>query len=213
LDIDPQKLEVTMPDNKTLNLEDILNHPQVQKVTDDVNAELLERRKYLPPPCEVFSHPYTVLEETDRYRFELDREAEKQLPDIIGNRVQLIKGRDSVDDAVARQIGKKRNIGIVFSGGPAPGGHNVIAGLYDAAKKANPANRVFGFLVGPDGIIENETLELSDDMVDRYRNLGGFTMIKTGRTKIDTRETREDEAVAGNVPQAETGCPGRGGRR
>jgi len=177
-----------MPDNKTLNLEDILNHPQVKKVTDDVNAELLERRKYLPPPCEVFSHPYTVLEETDRYRFELDREAEKQLPDIISNRVQLIKGQDSVDDAAARQFGKTRNIGIVFSGGPAPGGHNVIAGLYDAAKKANPANRVFGFLVGPDGIIENETVELSDDMVDRYRNLGGFTMIKTGRTKIDTRE-------------------------
>ncbi len=85
-------------------------------------------------------------------------------------------------------IGKKRNIGIVFSGGPAPGGHNVIAGLYDAAKKANPDSRVYGFLVGPDGIIENEAVELSDDLVNRYRNLGGFTMIKTGRTKIDSKE-------------------------
>ncbi len=177
-----------MPQDKAINLEKILNHPQVKKVTDDVNVELLERRQYSPPQCAVFSHPYTVLQETDRFRFELDREAEKQLPDMISNRVQLIEGKDSVDDTVDRQYGKTRNIGIVFSGGPAPGGHNVIAGLYDAAKKANPATKVFGFLVGPDGIIENEAVELSDEMVDKYRNLGGFTMIKTGRAKIDTRE-------------------------
>jgi pyrophosphate--fructose-6-phosphate 1-phosphotransferase len=62
----------------------------------------------------------------------------------------------------------------------------VIAGIYDAAKKANPDNRLFGFLVGPDGIIESEYVELTDALVDSYRNLGGFTMIKTGRTKIDT---------------------------
>ena len=177
-----------MPKNKAINLEEILNHPRVKRVTDDVNAEILERRKYSPPQCDVFSNSYTVLEETDRYRFELDKEAEKQLPDIINNRVQLIKGQDSVDDAVARQYGKTRNIGIVFSGGPSPGGHNVIAGLYDAAKKVNPDTKVFGFLVGPDGIIENEVVELSDELIDLYRNLGGFTMIKTGRTKIDTRE-------------------------
>jgi pyrophosphate--fructose-6-phosphate 1-phosphotransferase len=177
-----------MPEKQAINLEELLNHPRVKKVTDDVNAELLERRKYAPPACEVFSHPYTVLQDTARYRFELDKEAERQLPDIIGNKVQLIKGQDSVDDAVARQYGKKRNIGIVFSGGPAPGGHNVIAGLYDAAKKANPETKIFGFLVGPDGIIENEAVELSAEMVDNYRNLGGFTMIKTGRTKIDTSE-------------------------
>ncbi|CAB1079647.1 Pyrophosphate-dependent fructose 6-phosphate-1-kinase (EC [Olavius algarvensis Delta 1 endosymbiont] len=177
-----------MPEKKAIDLEDILNHPQVRKVTDDVNPEIFERRNYAPPKCEVFSNVYTVLAETDRYRFELDKEAEKQLPDIINNRVQLIKGRDSVDDALARQYGKARNIGIVFSGGPSPGGHNVIAGLYDAAKKVNPATKVLGFLVGPDGIIENEAVELNDELVDRYRNLGGFTMIKTGRTKIDTGE-------------------------
>ena len=131
-----------MPQNKVLNLEEILNHPQVKKVTDDVNAEMHERRKYQPPQCAVFSNSFTVLEETDQYRFELDREAVKQLPDIIHNRVQLIKGRDAVEDAVARQYGKARNIGIVFSGGPSPGGHNVIAGLYDAAKKANPNQTV-----------------------------------------------------------------------
>jgi len=177
-----------MPENKAINLEDILNHPQVKKVTDDVNPEIFERRHYSPPKCEVFSNSYTILAETDRYRFELDKEAVKQLPDIINNRVQTIEGRDTVDDAFARQYGKARNIGIVFSGGPSPGGHNVIAGLYDAAKKVNPATKVLGFLVGPDGIIENEVVELNDELVDRYRNLGGFTMIKTGRTKIDSSE-------------------------
>ncbi len=177
-----------MPEKETISLEEILNHPTVKKATDDVNAESLERRAYSPLRCEVFSHPYTVLRETDRYRFELDRQAEKLLPDIIANKVQLVEGKDSVDDEVARQYGKKRHIGIVFSGGPAPGGHNVIAALYDAAKKANPDSRVYGFLIGPDGIIENEAVELCDDLVDRYRNLGGFTMIKTGRTKIDSKE-------------------------
>ena len=122
-----------MQGKEAISLEEILNHPQVKKFTDDISAELLERKEYAPPQCEVFSHPFTVLQDTDRYRFELDREAEKQLPNIIGNKVQLIEGKDSVDDVVAQRYSKKRNIGIVFSGGPAPGGHNVIAGLYDAA--------------------------------------------------------------------------------
>ena len=177
-----------MPRKEAISLEEILNHPKVKKATDDINAEMLERRAYKPLKCKVFSSPYTVLRETGRYRFEIDRQAKKLLPDIIGNKVQVIEGKDSVDDEVARRYGKKRNIGIVFSGGPAPGGHNVIAGLYDAAKKANPESKIYGFLVGPDGIIENEAIELSDELVDKYRNLGGFTMIKTGRTKIDSSE-------------------------
>lgn len=177
-----------MPGHESINLEKILNHPQVRKATDDVNPELRERREYQPPRCNVFTRPYTILQPTDVYRFELDKEAEKQLPNIIGNRVQLIEGRDSLEGKSAAQYSKQRNIGIVFSGGPSPGGHNVIAGLYDAARQANPESRVYGFLVGPDGIIENEAIELTDDLVDAYRNLGGFTMIKTGRTKIDTPE-------------------------
>ena len=177
-----------MSGKHSINLEKILNHPQVKIATDDINPELLERREYRPPHCEAFTMPYTVLRETDEFRFELDREAEKQLPNIIGNKVQLIEGRDTVDDEAAAAYSKKRNIGIVFSGGPAPGGHNVIAGLYDAAKRANPATKIYGFLVGPDGIIENEVVELNDKIIDDYRNLGGFSMIKTGRTKIDTKE-------------------------
>jgi diphosphate-dependent phosphofructokinase len=182
------QMEDEMPGKEAIRMEDILNHPKIKKAIDDINAETSERRAYSPQSCEVFSHPYTVLQETDQYRFELDRQAEKSLPDIITNQVQLIEGKEVVDDEVARQYEEKRNIGIVFSGGPAPGGHNVIAGLFDAVKKANPDSKVYGFLVGPDGIIENEAVELSEELVNRYRNLGGFTMIKTGRTKIDSSE-------------------------
>ena len=89
---------------------------------------------------------------------------------------------------MAERYTQRRNIGIVFSGGPAPGGHNVIAGLFDAAKRVNPENRVFGFRVGPDGVIENEAVEITRELVDAYRNLGGFTMIKTGRAKIDSKQ-------------------------
>jgi diphosphate-dependent phosphofructokinase len=181
-------MEVAMTAKDRLSLEDILSHPQVRKATDDINTELLERRKYAPARCQAFSHPYTVLRDAVQYRFEVDREAEKQLPDIIVNKVQLVEGRDTVDEDCAKTYCKQRNIGIVFSGGPAPGGHNVIAGLYDAAKKANTATKIYGFLVGPDGIIENEAIELTAERVDQYRNLGGFTMIKTGRTKIDSKE-------------------------
>jgi pyrophosphate--fructose-6-phosphate 1-phosphotransferase len=180
-----------MSQKKALKLEDILKHPKVRKITDDVNAELLERRRYSPPTCTVFSKKFTLLKETDQFRFTVHKEAEKQLPHIIDNKVQKIVGLNTADEAFAQEYCKSRNIGIVFSGGPAPSGHNVIAGLYDAVKKANRKSKVYGFLVGPDGIIENEALELDDDLVDAYRNLGGFTMLKTGRSKIDTPEKME----------------------
>jgi len=136
--------------------------------------------------CEVFKHPYTRLASEDGFRFEISPEARQLLPDIINNTVQSVVPAEDPDGDFRQEHDRLRNIGIVFSGGPAPGGHNVIAGLYDAAKKANPETRVFGFLVGPDGIIESEYLELNDQVINAYRNLGGFTMIKTGRTKIDT---------------------------
>ena len=180
-----------MPRKKALKSEDIFKHPKVLQITDDISAELLERRRYSPPACTVFSKKYTGLKATDRFKFTMHKEAEKQLPHIIGNKVEKIVGLNTATESFAREYGKRRNIGIVFSGGPAPGGHNVIAGLYDAVKKANNKSKVYGFLIGPDGIIEGEAIDLDDDLVNAYRNLGGFTMIKTGRTKIDTRKKME----------------------
>lgn len=177
-----------MTGKETISAERLLTNEKVLEATDSVNRELLERRAYRPPICKVFKSPFTALKEDDRYHFVIHNEARKKLPDIIQNKVQAVVAVKSPDNDFKSAYTQKRNIGIVFSGGPAPGGHNVISGLYDAAKKANPDTRVYGFLVGPDGIIENEAIELSDELVDKYRNLGGFTMIKTGRTKIDSKQ-------------------------
>jgi len=80
------------------------------------------------------------------------------------------------------------NVGVVLSGGQAPGGHNVIAGLFDALKAANGASRLFGFLKGPGGVIRGDSRELTGDTIDEYRNTGGFDMIMSGRDKIEKPE-------------------------
>ncbi|MFO8084276.1 MAG: 6-phosphofructokinase [Desulfobacterales bacterium] len=167
---------------------DILNLPVIAEATADTSVEVINRKSFAPQQCAVFENPYTFLEDTDRFEFKSHPEARRQLPDIIDNKVQIIRSMQFADPEPKKQYTRKRNIGIVFSGGPAPGGHNVIAGLFDAAKNANPESIIFGFLMGPDGIIENETIELTRELVDSYRNMGGFGMIKTGRTKIDSRE-------------------------
>jgi len=176
-----------MSQKKADNIEDLLNNPVVIKATSNENKEIVKRREYQPPICDVFSSDLTILSDTDQYDFIVDREAKKKLPKIINHKVQLISKAAKLKTGQQKQYYKKRNIGIVFSGGPAPGGHNVIGGLFDAAKKANPKTKIYGFLLGPDGIIENEAVEITAKMVDAYRNLGGFSMIKTGRTKIDSK--------------------------
>ena len=79
-------------------------------------------------------------------------------------------------------------VGVILSGGQAPGGHNVIAGLYDGLKSLNPASKLYGFLKGPDGLIKGEQILLTDEIIDGYRNTGGFDMIGSGRTKLETEE-------------------------
>ncbi len=85
----------------------------------------------------------------------------------------------------------KMNVGIILSGGQAPGGHNVICGLFDAVKKLNPENRVYGFLMGPGGLVDHNYKELTAELVDEYRNTGGFDMIGSGRTKLEKEEQFE----------------------
>ena len=80
---------------------------------------------------------------------------------------------------------KKMNVGIILSGGQAPGGHNVICGLFDAVKKLNPENKLYGFLMGPGGLVDHDYIEITSDYVDNYRNTGGFDMIGSGRTKLE----------------------------
>ena len=91
-------------------------------------------------------------------------------------------------EAVAHE---KMNVGIILSGGQAPGGHNVITGLFDAVKKLNPENRLYGFILGPGGLVDHNYMELTKEIVDEYRKTGGFDMIGSGRTKLEKVEQFE----------------------
>ena len=83
------------------------------------------------------------------------------------------------------------NVGVILSGGQAPGGHNVICGLFDALKRLNPANKLYGFILGPGGLVDHKYKELTADIIDEYRNTGGFDMIGSGRTKLEKEEQFE----------------------
>ena len=80
---------------------------------------------------------------------------------------------------------QRMNVGIILSGGQAPGGHNVISGIFDAVKKLNPENKLYGFLMGPGGLVDHDYKELTAEIIDEYRNTGGFDMIGSGRTKLE----------------------------
>ena len=83
------------------------------------------------------------------------------------------------------------NMGVILSGGQAPGGHNVICGLFDELKRINPASRLYGFLMGPGGLVDHKYIEITSEIVDEYRNTGGFDMIGSGRTKLEEKEQFE----------------------
>ena len=83
------------------------------------------------------------------------------------------------------------NVGVILSGGQAPGGHNVISGLFDGIKKLNPANKLYGFILGPGGLVDHNYKELTADIIDEYRNTGGFDIIGSGRTKLEKEDQFE----------------------
>ena len=77
------------------------------------------------------------------------------------------------------------SVGVILSGGQAPGGHNVISGIFDGLKALNPANKLYGFLGGPGGLVDHKYIELTSTIIDEYRNTGGFDIIGSGRTKLE----------------------------
>ncbi|MGQ9807497.1 MAG: diphosphate--fructose-6-phosphate 1-phosphotransferase [Armatimonadota bacterium] len=112
-------------------------------------------------------------------------EIRKEFPNTIGKPLlRLMPGAGELSD-------EPLTVGVVLSGGPAPGGHNVVAGLLDALKKANPASRLIGFLDGPIGVIKNRYIELTPEAVEPYRNTGGFDLLGSGRDKIEKPEEME----------------------
>jgi pyrophosphate--fructose-6-phosphate 1-phosphotransferase len=152
-----------------------------------IKSELqIERSKFKPTlPAVLRSGPAGVLPRMGKPTQSLSDASTLQsiFPKTYGLPLAVFsKGRNAV-------VGKKSiRLGVVLSGGQAPGGHNVLAGLFDALKKANPKNKLIGFLGGPSGILENKWVEITAPLVDRYRNTGGFDMIQSGRTKIETPE-------------------------
>ena len=88
----------------------------------------------------------------------------------------------------APTAGRPVNVGVILSGGQAPGGHNVISGLFDGIKKIHRDSRLFGFIMGPGGLVDHNYMELTAPIVDEYRNTGGFDIIGSGRTKLETKE-------------------------
>src|SRR5574344_621796 len=86
---------------------------------------------------------------------------------------------------------KPINVGVILSGGQAPGGHNVISGLFDGIKNLNKDSRLYGFILGPGGLVDHNYMELTSDIIDEYRNTGGFDIIGSGRTKLEAEEQFE----------------------
>jgi pyrophosphate--fructose-6-phosphate 1-phosphotransferase len=113
------------------------------------------------------------------------QEIQKAFPNTYGSPLVYFERSDAKIDYP--QI----NVGVILSGGQAPGGHNVIAGLFDSLKKLNPNNRLYGFLGGPSGLIEHQYKELTANIIDEYRNTGGFDIIGSGRTKLEAEEQFE----------------------
>lgn len=112
---------------------------------------------------------------------------EELFPHTYNNpKVELVS--HSGDSTVVLTSGKKIKVGILFSGGPAPGGHNVLTGCLDFLKSRNLSNELIGFLAGPDGLIKNANIIINKNDIQYHRNLGGFNFLGTGRTKIETEE-------------------------
>lgn len=124
-----------------------------------------------------------VVKEGEPTQSVADQEAIQALfPNTYGKKeITFEKGENNAEN-------KKQVVGVILSGGQAPGGHNVISGLYDAVKEANPENVLIGFKGGPSGLIEDDFIVFDDDYINKYRNTGGFDIIGSGRTKLETPE-------------------------
>ena len=120
-----------------------------------------------------------------------DQEAiQKLFPNTYGMPLIKFEATDEVVDFPAI------NVGVILSGGQAPGGHNVISGIFDGIKKLNKDSKLYGFILGPGGLVDHNYMELTGDIIDEYRNTGGFDIIGSGRTKL---ETNEQFAIAAEV--------------
>lgn len=148
------------------------------------SALQVERAAYQPKLPKALQGAVKVKEGAPTQSVDDQEEIQKLFPHTYGMPlVEFVPGEHTES--------KRLNVGVILSGGQAPGGHNVISGLFDAVKKLNPENRLYGFLMGPGGLVEHHYVEITKEFLDPYRNTGGFDMIGSGRTKLEKEEQFE----------------------
>ena len=138
-----------------------------------------ERAKYQPKLPKSLKGSAKIVEGNKTESVANQKEIEELFPNTYG--MPLLSFEEGTETGENAPV----NVGVILSGGQAPGGHNVISGIFDGIKKMNTESRLFGFLGGPEGLIEHKYIELTTDIIDEYRNTGGFDIIGSGRTKLD----------------------------
>ena len=146
------------------------------------SALQIARASYVPKKPAVLNKNVTIQEGESTTAVADKEEIEKLFPNTYGRPIIKFVPSDESQDLPAT------NVGVILSGGQAPGGHNVIAGIFDGIKRINEESKLFGFILGPGGLINHEYKELTADIIDEYRNTGGFDIIGSGRTKLETTE-------------------------
>ena len=150
----------------------------------EISALQKERAGYQPKLPKALQGAVKVKEGAPTQSVDNQEDIKKLFPNTYGMPLVEFVPADSANNA-------KINVGIILSGGQAPGGHNVISGLFDEVKKLNPENRLYGFLMGPGGLVDHNYIEITAENLQAYRNTGGFDMIGSGRTKLEKEEQFE----------------------
>lgn len=143
-----------------------------------------ERAAYKPKLPKALQGAVKVVEGAPTQSVDNQEEIKKLFPNTYGMPlVEFVTAENAFQ--------KEMNVGVILSGGQAPGGHNVISGLFDEIKKLNPNNRLYGFLMGPSGLVDHKYIEITEELIADYRNTGGFDLIGSGRTKLEKVEQFE----------------------
>ena len=150
----------------------------------EISALQKERAGYQPKLPKALQGAVKMQEGAPTQSVDNQEDIKKLFPNTYGMPLVEFVPADSANNA-------KINVGIILSGGQAPGGHNVISGLFDEVKKLNPENRLYGFLMGPGGLVDHNYIEITAESLQAYRNTGGFDMIGSGRTKLEKEDQFE----------------------
>ena len=150
----------------------------------EISALQKERSGYQPKLPKALQGAVKVKEGAPTQSVDNQEDIKKLFPNTYGMPLVEFEPAESANNA-------KMNVGVILSGGQAPGGHNVISGLFDEIKKLNPENRLYGFLMGPGGLVDHNYVEITADYLQSYRNTGGFDMIGSGRTKLEKEDQFE----------------------